>query len=99
MAPAPPPEILAHSMDSFGAASSLPHGAGTVEGDTLRFQFTYASGPFRDTFTYNRDTDSWTFRLESGDGRGGWRPFADYTVRRVVRGKELVAIMRRAEHA
>jgi hypothetical protein len=33
--------------------------------------------------SYLRADDSWIFRLENGDGHGGWQLFAEYTVRRV----------------
>jgi hypothetical protein len=60
----------------------VPHATGTIAGDTLRFEFAYASGPFRDTFVYHPETRSWTVRLESGDARtGGWRHFGEYEVR------------------
>jgi hypothetical protein len=77
-----PDRVLVHWLDSFGAAYSVPAATGGVVGDTLRFEFAYSSGPFRDTFVYDRPADAWTMRLESGDGRGGWRPFAAYAARR-----------------
>lgn len=76
-----PGRVLVHWLDSFGAAASVPHGTGRVVGDTLRFEFAYATGPFRDTFVHHGPGRGWTFRLESGDARGGWRPFAEYVVR------------------
>jgi hypothetical protein len=76
-----PARVFVHWIDSFGAAFSVPHATGAVMGDTLRFEFGYSSGPFRDTFVYDRKAGRWTFRLEAGDGRGVWRPFADYKVR------------------
>jgi hypothetical protein len=75
-------KVLVHWLDNFGAAFSVPAAAGTVSGATIRFEFAYSSGPFRDTFVYHRTAGSWTFRLESGDGTGGWRPFAEYEVQR-----------------
>jgi hypothetical protein len=74
--------VLVHWLDNFGAAFSVPAGSGSVAGDTLRFYIPYSTGPFRDTFIYDPATDAWIFRLESGDGSGAWRPFADYDVRR-----------------
>jgi hypothetical protein len=50
--------------------------------DTLVLTFPYASGEFRDTFAYDRPTDSWHFRLEAADPTEGWRLFAEYQVRR-----------------
>jgi hypothetical protein len=73
--------ILVHWLDSFGATFSVPHGVGAIVGDTLQFQFAYTTGPFRDTFIYHGPARRWTFRLEAGDGRGGWRLFATYDVR------------------
>jgi hypothetical protein len=74
--------IIAHWMDVFGAAFSIPPGSGAVRADTLEILFQYADGPFRDRFVYNRRDDSWHFRLESGDGSGGWKLFGEYQVRR-----------------
>jgi hypothetical protein len=75
-------KIFVHWMDNFGAAFSVPAAAGAVAGDTVRFEFAYSSGPFRDTFVYHRAANAWTFRLESGDDKAGWRPFALYEVQR-----------------
>ena len=80
-----PGRVIAHWMDAFGAAYSIPHGTGVISGDTLRFSFNYASGPFRDTFVFDRAAGTWSFLLESGDGKGGWRTFAAYDVRRAPR--------------
>jgi hypothetical protein len=73
--------ILVHWIDNTGAAYSVPPGTGTIAGDTLVFEIPYSTGPFRDTFTFDRRARIWTFRLESGDGKGGWRLFANYTVK------------------
>ena len=74
--------VLVHWLDNTGAAFSVPAGIGVVSGDTLRFEFAYSDGPFRDTFIYRRRTNEWSMVLERGDGRGGWRPFATYVGRR-----------------
>jgi hypothetical protein len=74
--------VVAHWMDSFGAAFSIPHGEGRIAGDTVRFEIPYADGPFRDTFILDRRTGRWRFVLEAGDGKGGWSLFAEYDVRR-----------------
>jgi hypothetical protein len=76
-----PGKVLVHWLDSFGAAFSVPHGSGSVKGDTLRFEFPYGTRPFRNTFVYSSASRSWMFRLEPGDGHGGWRLFAEYDVR------------------
>jgi hypothetical protein len=77
-----PGRVLVHWLDSFGAAHSVPHASGAVDGDTLRFEFAYRSGPFRDTFVYDSAAQRWSFLLEAGDGQGGWQRFADYVAQR-----------------
>lgn len=74
-------QYIAHWLDNFGAAYSIPHATGTAIGDTLRLMFAYPDGPFRDTFAYRRSTATWHFRLESQDSTGTWRLFAEYDVR------------------
>jgi hypothetical protein len=76
-----PGHVLVHWLDSFGAAFSVPAATGQVVGDTLRFEFAYSTGPFRDTFVYRPTAGTWMIRLESGDSTGGWRLFAEYEVR------------------
>ena len=76
--------VLVHWLDNFGAAYSVPHGIGTVHGDTLQFLIGYNDGPFRDTFVYRGPQRGWYFRLESGDGRGTWTLFAEYEVTRLA---------------
>lgn len=75
-----PNRLLVHWLDSFGAAYSVPPGAGVLSGDTVRFEIPYHERPFRDTFVFHPADRSWMFRLEASDGRGGWMPFAVYTV-------------------
>jgi hypothetical protein len=74
--------ILGHWLDTFGAAYSVPPGAGVASGDSLTLDFPYPSGAFHDTFAYDAATDTWTIRLDASDGRGGWRRFAEYRARR-----------------
>jgi hypothetical protein len=75
--------VIAHWLDNFGAANSVPPATGDVRGDTLLLSFPYPTGAFRDTFVYDRGADRWHFRLEAADSAGGWRLFAEYDV---VRG-------------
>jgi hypothetical protein len=75
-----PNRVLVHWLDSFGAAYSVPPGAGAVSGDTVRFEVPYHDRPFRDTFVFHPADRSWVFRLEASDGRGGWKTFAEYAV-------------------
>ncbi|MCU0624621.1 MAG: alpha/beta hydrolase-fold protein, partial [Gemmatimonadaceae bacterium] len=85
--------VLAHWLDSYGAAFSVPAGSGAVSGDTLQFTLAYTDGPFRDTFVFGRD-GGWTLHIESRDARGRWQTFARYTARRemaVAAGIPVVA--------
>jgi len=74
--------VIAHWMDSFGAKYSVPHGSGSVSGNTVRFTIPYESGAFRDTFTHSPDTDTWLFVLEAAQPDGTWKHFARYTAHR-----------------
>ena len=73
---------IAHWLDRFGAAYSIPHGTGDARGDTVLLDFPYPAGAFRDAFVYDRQSDTWHFRLEAADSTGAWRLFAEYQVRR-----------------
>jgi iron(III)-enterobactin esterase len=75
-----PRRVVVHWLDSFGAAFSIPHGEGTITGDTVQFEIPYRDGPFRDTFVFRRSERSWAFRLEASDPKGGWKLFAEYEV-------------------
>jgi len=77
-----PGRIIVHWLDNTGAAFSIPHGTGYVRGDTLRFEFAYSNGPFRDTFVHHPATDTWQMVLESGSRSGSWSLFASYVARR-----------------
>lgn len=74
--------VIVHWLDSFGARYSVPHGTGEVSETSIRFTIPYATGAFRDTFTYSPKSDSWTFVLEAARPDGTWQHFARYTVRR-----------------
>jgi hypothetical protein len=73
---------VAHWLDNFGAAYSIPPATGTARGDTLELDFPYPDWAFHDTFIYQRPSDAWTMRLESADGAGGWKLFAEYRAKR-----------------
>lgn len=74
--------VIAHWMDSFGPKSSIPHGAGHIDGNTIEFIVPYATGPFRNTWRYDPVSRSWQFVLESSRPDGSWKHFARYEVRR-----------------
>jgi len=74
--------VIVHWMDSFGAKYSVPHGTGTVSGNTVQFTIPYEGGAFRDTFTYSQETNTWLFVLEAAQPDGKWKHFARYTAQR-----------------
>jgi hypothetical protein len=75
-------QYIAHWLDRFGAAYSIPHARGSARDDTLWLDFPYPSGAFRDMFVYDPGTDGWYFRLQAADSTGEWGLFAEYQVRR-----------------
>ena len=75
--------IIAHWLDSFGAKYSIPHGTGSVTDNTIQFSIPYSTtNSFRDTFTFNPETNSWIFVIESSNADGTWKHFARYDVKR-----------------
>lgn len=78
--------VIAHWLDSFGAKYSVPHGSGELGENTIRFTIPYATGAFRDTFTFNPATNTWQFVLEAAQPDGQWKHFARYTARRPAAG-------------
>ncbi|WP_017463071.1 DUF1579 family protein [Dyella ginsengisoli] len=74
--------LIVHWIDSFGAAYSIPHGSGSIDGNTLRFTFAYPSGPFRDTLAFHPGSKTWTLVIEASKADGSWQHFARYDIRR-----------------
>lgn len=79
-------DYIGHWLDRFGAAGARVVASGKREGKTLVIQFPYADAPFRDTFTYDPNTDTWSLLIESQKPGGGeWSNFATYTLVRAAR--------------
>ncbi|MEH6437363.1 hypothetical protein [Massilia sp. DD77] len=74
--------VIAHWIDSFGPKHSIPHATGRIAGNTIQLLFPYQGGDFRNALSYDPDTASWTFVLESAQPDGSWKHFARYEVRR-----------------
>lgn len=74
--------VIVHWLDSFGGPFSVPHGTGTIDGQTISFVIPYADGPFRDTLVRDPATGTWRFTIEAGRKDGSWRHFAAYEMRR-----------------
>jgi hypothetical protein len=78
-----PGRVLAHWLDNFGAAYSVPPATGRLAGDSLILDFPYPGGAFHDTFVHDPETDRWTIHLDAADGAaGGWKRFAEYSATR-----------------
>jgi hypothetical protein len=74
--------VIAHWLDSFGAKYSIPHGTGSISGNTIQFQIPYDDGPFRDTLTFDPAKGSWSFLIESFEQPANWKHFAKYEIRK-----------------
>ena len=73
-----PDHVLAHWIDIFGAAYSVPPATGVIRGDSLMLDFPYPTGAFHDSFVLDRAHKTWRIRLDAADGKGGWKRFAEY---------------------
>ena len=72
-------DYIVHWLDRFGAAGARVVAQGERQGERLVVTFPYVEGAFRDTFTWQPESKSWTLLLESKDG-DTWSNFASYTL-------------------
>ncbi len=72
-------DFVAHWLDRFGAAGARVVATGQRDGERLILTFPYAEGAFRDTFTFDPKSGTWTLLLESQEASGSWSKFATYT--------------------
>jgi hypothetical protein len=77
--------VLGHWLDSFGAAFSVPHGTGVVQGDTMTLTIAYPAGTFRDIIVLGPGPDEWVLRIDAATADGDWRRFAEYRITRTQR--------------
>jgi hypothetical protein len=75
-------DFVAHWLDRFGAAGARVVGTGKRNNEQLIVMFPYASGNFRDTFTFVPSTGTWSLLLESQKQDGSWSTFATYSLAR-----------------
>jgi hypothetical protein len=73
-------DYIAHWLDRFGAAGARVVARGERHGQRLVLIFPYADGNFRDTFTWQPDSKSWSLLLESQGSSGSWSTFASYSL-------------------
>ncbi len=77
-------DYIAHWLDRFGAPGARVVARGERQGRRLVLTFPYADGAFRDTFTWQPESKSWSLLLESQASNATWSTFASYTLIRSV---------------
>jgi hypothetical protein len=75
-------DYIAHWLDQFGAAGARVVARGDRQGQRLVLIFPYAEGAFRDTFTWQPATTSWSLLLEFQHSDGSWTTSGSYTLTR-----------------
>ncbi len=73
-------DFIAHWLDRFGAPGARVVARGKRKGQQLIVVFPYAEGAFRDTFSWEPASRSWSLLLESQSADGTWSTFATYTL-------------------
>jgi len=73
-------DYIGHWLDRFGAAGARVVASGKRDGETLVIQFPYAEGAFKDTFTFDPKSHTWTLIIDSQAAGGTWSNFATYTL-------------------
>ena len=73
-------DYVVHWLDRFGAAGSRVVATGKRIGETLVVRFPYAEGAFRNTYTFDPKSHSWSLIIESQAAGGAWSNFATYTL-------------------
>jgi hypothetical protein len=73
-------DFIAHWLDRFGAAGARVVARGERKGQQLVIVFPYAEGAFRDTFSWQPASRSWSLLLESQSPDGTWSTFATYVL-------------------
>jgi hypothetical protein len=71
-----------HLLDVFGGRFSETLGYGTRDGNAIRFVFEYPDGPFRTTFQWSPEKDTWQWLMTQKDKDGKWTNFSDLTLTR-----------------
>jgi hypothetical protein len=74
-----------HLLDVFGGRFSETLGYGTREGNAIRFVFEYPDGPFRTTYQWSPEKDTWQWLMMHKDKDGKWTNFGDFKISRPPR--------------
>jgi hypothetical protein len=73
-------DYICHWLDRFGAAGARVVATGKRNRETLVLQFPYAEGAFRNTYTFDPKSHSWSLVIEAQAASGAWSNFATYTL-------------------
>jgi len=74
---------VVHWIDVFGGRFSETLGYGTKpDKNSIKFVFEYPDAPFHNTFTWNSETKTWRFLMQTKDKSGKWVVFAEDNLRR-----------------
>jgi len=77
---------VAHWIDVFGGRFSETLGYGSRSGDNaIVLVYEYPDRPFRNTLTWNAETASWRWLIESKNDQGKWTTFSDYQLKYATR--------------
>lgn len=68
-------DFILNLFDTFGVSSKPIPGLGKLDGNAIRFVFSYDNGPFINVFTWHPKHRSWTMLLKSEE-KGKTRVFA-----------------------
>jgi hypothetical protein len=71
-----------HLLDVFGGRFSETLGYGTRDGNSIRFVFEYADGPFHTTYRWSPQSDTWQWLMEQKDKADKWTTFANLKLTR-----------------
>ena len=75
-------QYVGHWLDLFGGAGARVVGMGPLSEDKMQIIYPYEEGRFRNLFTYDSTTDTWSLTMESEGKDGHWSPFAQYIATR-----------------
>lgn len=69
-------EYSMHLFDTFGEGYARTIGVGRRHKHSVEFLFEYPNGLFSNTFTWDRETDTWEMLLRQKEPSGEWKIFA-----------------------
>lgn len=75
--------LVAFRLDSISVRGAETNGYGLQEGNSITFTFDYPTYSFRETWTWDPQSKSWQFVIDSKARRETvWKPSSSFTLRR-----------------